>query len=107
MLALFDCDPLMASAATALSDSGSASAGAMKRNANQRVGWLVLLFGRAASLARSACHASYAEVPGLGGALAGSPPIHAGMSATGLLPVLAQPASQPETRMKMGSPNFI
>jgi hypothetical protein len=29
------------------------------------------------------------------------------MSATGLLPVLAQPASKPETRMTMGRPNFI
>jgi hypothetical protein len=44
-------------------------------------------FGRAASLARSACHAS-AGVPGLGGAPAGSPAIQLGISATGLLPVL-------------------
>jgi len=51
-----------------------------------RVAWLVLLFGRAASCARSAFHASYAAVPGLGGASAGRPPIHAGISATGLIP---------------------
>ena len=33
-------------------------------------------------------------MPGLGGASAGSPPIHAGMSATGLLPVVVHPASR-------------
>jgi hypothetical protein len=46
-------------------------------------------------------------VPRLGGASAGSPPIHAGMSATGLLPVLAQPASKLEARMNTERPNFI
>jgi hypothetical protein len=40
-----------------------------------------------------------ALVPGRGGALAGSPPIHAGMSATGLLPALAQPVSQVAPRV--------
>lgn len=58
----------------------------------QRVGWVVLpAFGFAASFARSACQAAYSGVPGRGGVPGGSPPIQCGMSATGLLPVLAQP----------------
>ena len=36
-------------------------------------------------------------MPGRGGASAGSPPIHDGMSATGLLPLVVHPA----TRMAM------
>lgn len=40
------------------------------------------VFGRAASWARCAIHASYSGVPRRGGAPAGIPPIHCGMSAS-------------------------
>lgn len=46
-------------------------------------------------------------VPGLGGASDGSPPIQLGMSATGLLPVLAQPARKLRTIIKTSRLNFI
>jgi hypothetical protein len=62
------------------------------------------LGGQPLWLARLATH----HRPGCqGGASAGSTPIHAGMSATGLLPVLAQPASKLEARMNTERPNFI
>jgi hypothetical protein len=44
-------------------------------------------------------------VPGLGGAPAGNPPIHDGMSATGLLPLVAHPAirlAMANRRMRLG-----
>jgi hypothetical protein len=41
------------------------------------------------------------QVPGRGGASAGSPPIHAGMSATGLLPLVMHPASSEKKKQRL------
>ena len=49
-----------------------------------------LVFGRAASLARSGCHASYSGVPRRGGTSFGIPPSHVGTVSATIPPVEAQ-----------------
>jgi hypothetical protein len=68
---------------------------------------VALPLGRAASCARSACHVSYSGVPRRGGASDGNPPIHCGMSATGLLPVVVHPVSNGPARSRNGTTNLI
>jgi hypothetical protein len=75
------------------------------------LGWSV--FGRAASWARAAIHASYSGVPRRGGTPAGSPPIQCGMSARcspGVLPAQDDSATQARpssTDLKLGEERSI
>jgi hypothetical protein len=63
-------------------------------------------FGRAASSARFAIHASYSGVPRRGGVPSGRPPIHDGMSAM-CSPAVLPPAQPDSNRLGSNSTNGV